>query len=280
MSPSLFGGSDDDANDDDTDTGADPTPAPEPEPEPEPDDSGNDNPRVSRSTLRIAGALTVVVAVLGGLAATAWVGWGPIAAALFVGGLVGGATAPPAIILSGRELIPNIVAVGLAIAAQIAFGAAALVRREDGRHEWTVLRDAPDGFVAELENGRRVHINASDGELFSFGLGDLAVVEEKGRNLDQFTVVSTPGSSDQPVEQRAGVDVKPPRADGNGHLVSLTQIQRVVRGSASSTLVRRGRDKALDEQGGTGQLSELWTMALATVLLVLGFGMTAGVLMV
>jgi hypothetical protein len=57
----------------------------------------------------------------------------------------------------------------------------------------------------------------------------------------------------------------------------LTTIQRAIRGSASSSLVRRGRDKALDEKGGQQQLSQLWTMGFATILLIVGFGMTSGV---
>ncbi|UXF50975.1 MAG: hypothetical protein HQRvContig04_33 [Haloquadratum phage sp.] len=232
-----------------------------------------------RTGLRLAGALAAVAAVLAGFVATAWLGWGALAGVLFVGGLVAGAAAPPVAILMFREAVPNIAGTGLAIAAQVAFGKAGLVRREDGQYEWGVLREDTDGYYVALADGGRINVDADPGELFSFGFGDLAVSEAHGSNLDRFRETHTPGDSDQPTERRAGIPVEPPRKEReNTILVSLAKIQRVVRGSASSELVRRGRDKALDEAGGTGQLSTLWTMAFAAALLVVGFGMTAGVL--
>jgi len=233
-----------------------------------------------RTGLRPAGALAAVAAVLAGFVATAWLGWGALAGALFVGGLVAGAAAPPVAILMFREAVPNIVGTGLAIAAQVAFGKAGLVRREDGQYEWGALREDGDERYVALANGGRIDVDATDGELFSFGFGDLAVSEAHGSNLDRFRETHTPRDSDQPTERRAGIPVETPRKEGDDtYLVSLAKIQRVVRGSASSELVRRGRDKALDEAGGTGQLSTLWTMAFAAALLVVGFGMTAGVLL-
>jgi hypothetical protein len=233
-----------------------------------------------RRAWRVAGALAAVAAVLAGFVATAWLGWGALAGALFVGGLVAGAAAPPVAILMFREGVPNIAGTGLAIAAQVAFGKAGLVRREDGQYEWGALREDGDGRFVKLANGGRVDVDAADGELFSFGFGDLAVSEAHGANLERFRETDTPGDSDQPTERRAGIPVEPPRKEReNTILVSLAKIQRVVRGSASSELVRRGRDKALDEAGGTGQLSTLWTMAFAAALLVVGFAMTAGVLL-
>jgi len=232
-----------------------------------------------RRAWRVAGALAVVAAVLAGVVATAWLGWGALAGVLFVGGLVVGAAAAPVAILMFREAVPNIVGTGLAIAAQVAFGQAGLVRREDGQYEWGALRADDGGKYVALADGGRIDVDATDGELFSFGFGQLAVGEAHGSNLDRFRETHTPGDSDQPTERRAGIPVEPPRKEGeNTILVSLAKIQRVVRGSASSELVRRGRDKALDEAGGTGQLSTLWTMAFAAALLVVGFGMTAGVL--
>lgn len=233
-----------------------------------------------RRAWRVAGALAAVAAVLAAFVATAWLGWGALAGVLFVGGLVAGAATPPVAILMFREAVPNIAGTGLAIAAQVAFGRAGLVRREDGQYEWGALREDGDERFVELANGGRVDVDASDGELFSFGFGDLAVSEAHGANLDRFRETDTPGGSEQPTERRAGIPVEPPRKEReNTILVSLAKIQRVVRGSASSELVRRGRDKALDEAGGTGQLSTLWTMAFAAALLVVGFGMTAGVLL-
>ena len=237
---------------------------------------------VGGAKLRIGAAIVVVGALFCAFAAVALIWWGPLAAVLFVLGVGIGATAPPVSILLFRDGIPlgGLVGTGLAIAAMIGFGQAALVRREDGQYEWTVLRSGDKGYFAILENGSVVPIDAEAGELFAFGLGELAVVEQRGRNIDEFTAVHTPGESDQPTERRAGVPVLPARRESDGILVTLAAIQRRVRGSASSTLVRRGRDKALNEEGGTGQLSELWTMAFASVLLLVGFGMTAVVMMV
>ena len=234
---------------------------------------------IDPSQLRMAGAVATVGVLLLALAAVAWVIWGPLAGGLFVVAAVLGVSGPPLAILMIREGVPNLAGVGLVIAAQIAFGQAALVRREDGRYEWTVLRGSSGDYRAQLDDGTNVPIDAARGELFSFGLGKLAVVEQKGRNVDEFTTTHTPGDSDTRVDERAGIDIRPPRREDGGLLVTLASIQRRVRGSASSDLVRRGRDKALDEEGGEGQLSQLWTMGFATVLLIVGFAMTAGVML-
>lgn len=233
----------------------------------------------SRRQLRMAGAVAAVALLLAAFAAGAYVGWGLIAAVVFVGAALFGVFTPPAAILAFREGLPNLFAVGLIVAAQIAFGNAVLVRRDDGTYEWTVLRDLDGDTHAELDNGDTVPVDVDRGELFAFGFGRLAIAEEKSdRNLEPWTVVETPGTSDQPGDHRAGVPVAPPRSEqSDSWLVSLTTIQRAIRGSASSTLVRRGRDKALDEKGGQQQLSQLWTMGFATILLIVGFGMTSGV---
>jgi len=232
--------------------------------------------------LRMAGAVGGVVALFVVFTAAAWLGWGLWSGLAFLVAVVVGVSTPPLAFLLFREGVPNIVAVGLAIAAQVAFGKGVLVRREDGQYEWTVLREDESGRYALVDSGRRVPVEADDGELYAFGFGQLAVVEEHGDNLDPFTTAEPAGGdSDTPIETRAGVDVLPPeRTERRSILVSLAAIQRRVRGSASSMLVRRGRDKALDEEGGQGQLSELWTAAFATVLLIVGFGMTAGVLLI
>jgi hypothetical protein len=232
---------------------------------------------------RMAGAGAVVLFTLVGLVAFAFLYWGLVAAILFALGLVLGGSGPPLAILMLRDGIPfgGLFGIGLAIAAQIAFGEAACVRREDGSYEWTVLREDGVGYYAELADGSRVEIDADAGELFSFGFGTLAITEAKtDRNMDQWTVTDTPGESDQPTEERAGVPVVPPRQQQrDSWLVSLKTIQRAIRGSASSTLIRRGRDKALDEEGGQQQLSQLWTMGFATALLFGGFGMASLVFM-
>lgn len=234
--------------------------------------------------LRMGGAVLAVVAVVGVMAVAAGMGWGLVAAIVFVVGFVVGAGLLPGMVLLLRDGVPagGLLGIGFAIAAQIAFGKAALVRRDDGTYEWTVLRSDGDDYYSLLKDGQRVEIDAGRGDLFAFGFGELAVVEQKSdRNMGKWTVVDTPGASETPVEQRAGVPVSPPRREqrGDSWLVSLANIQRAIRGSASSTLIRRGRDKALDERGGTNQLSQLWTMGFATALLFGGFIMGSIVFM-
>jgi hypothetical protein len=237
-------------------------------------------PGLDRNWRMIGAGVGVVVLVVAFIAFAFW-GWGLFAAILFAAGLVVGASGPPMAILMFRDGIPlgGLLGIGLAIAAQIAFGEAACVRRDDGTYEWTVLRTDGDGYYAELADGRRVGIKADKGELFSFGFGKLAVTEAKtDRSMQQWQVTDTPGDSTQPTEERAGVPVHPPRQQDSGTwLVSLANIQRAIRGSASSTLIRRGRDKALEEEGGQQQLSQLWTMGFTSALLVGGFVLASGV---
>lgn len=237
-----------------------------------------------RTQLRIGAAILATIGILAGFGAFAWYGWGPIAAAAFGGALVLGGTLPPVTILMLRDGLPlkGVLGVGLAIAAQVAFGRAALVRRDDGEYEWTALREDGSGrYFARLADGREVPIDAEPGEWYRFGFGDLAITEQKTRtNLDEYRVVATPADSDQPTDERAGVPVKPPQVEQGGIPVSLATVGRRVRGSASSELVRRGRDKALNDEGGMQALSPLWTMAFATVLLLVGFAMTAGVMLI
>ena len=232
-----------------------------------------------RARLRMAGAVLVVGAVFAALTVVAISGWGLLSGALFLGGLFAGATLPPAMILGFRDGLPGIVGIGLAIAGQVAFGKAGLVRREDGQYEWGALREDRDGYFVRLDTGDTVRVDADRGELFAFGFGQLAVAEAHGANVDPYRETDTPGDSEQSTETRAGFAVAPPREEDGGILVTLAKIQRAVRGSASSKLVRRGRDKALDDAGGTGQISQLWTMAFSVVLLIVGFGMTIGALM-
>lgn len=247
------------------------------------DDSGPSWVQRHIGALRISAALAVVGLVFAGLVGFAALGWGTLAAVLFVAGIILGASGPPVSILLFRDGIPlgGLIGTGLVICAQIAFGQAALVRRDDGTYEWTALREDRAGYYAQLEDGQTVPIEADSGELFAFGFGTLAVTEAKtDRNMDAWTTADTPTESDAPIETRAGVPVAPPKQEGRGWLVSLANIQRAIRGSASSDLVRRGRDKALDENGGTQQLSQLWTMGFATALLFGGFILGYGAMMI
>ena len=103
-----------------------------------------------KTKARMGGAVLLVLSVIGGMAITAGMLNGLVAGVAFVVAAIVGIAGPPLAILSLREGIPNIAATGLAVAAQIAFQRAALVRRDDGRYEWTALRDRDDdgGFVA------------------------------------------------------------------------------------------------------------------------------------
>jgi len=233
-----------------------------------------DAPDIERSTLRMVGAVGAVLATVVGMTYVAGAITGTLAAVAFIGTALFGAISLPAAILGLRDGLPNIGAIGLAIAAQIAFGRAALVRRDDGRYEWTVLRErADEGFAAQLDDGRTVDIDAAEGDLYAFGFGRLAITEQKtDANLSRWTVADA--HADGGTKTRAGFEIVPPQREDGGRLVSLTTIQRAVRGSSSSTLVDRGHDKALDEEGGEQGVSQLWTMAFATILLIVGFGMT------
>lgn len=234
--------------------------------------------RRKRNRLRMTGSVVVVGIGLLLMAALAWVTGGVLAGAAFAVAVVVGAIVPLLAVMVLRDLLPNILATGFAVAAQLAFDVGALVRRSDGEYEWTVLRKDGVGYHARLNDGTRVPVDADKGDLFAFGYRSLAIVEERGEQVERHRVTDTPGDSDRPVGERAGVPVKPPRNENDGLLVSLSTIQRRIRGSASSELVRRGRDKALDEEGGQNQLSHLWTMAFSALLLVLGFVMTVGAL--
>jgi len=213
--------------------------------------------------LATVGAFGYVATMLNGL----------FAGVAFVTAFVLAAITPAVAITSLREGLPNIVGIGLAIAGQIAFGKAALVRRDDGRYEWTVLRVRDHGFVAELKDGREVPIDAVEGDLYAFGFGRLAITEQKtDANLSRWTVSQAQGAGG--TVTRYGFEIEPPRREDGGKLVSLPTTQKGVKASKSAALVDRGHDKALDEEGGEGGVSELWTMGFATILLIVGFGMT------
>ena len=234
-----------------------------------------------QSQLRMAGAVATVGLLFLALVVFAASGWGLFGAVAFVGGAILGLSGPPLAILLFRDGLPlnGLIGTGLVICAQVAFGRSVLVRRDDGTYEWTVLRGDWAGPYCELSDGRQVPVNGERGELFSFGFGQLAVTEDKtDRNMDEWTTPDTPGASNQPVEHRAGMPIVPPKREGNGWLVTHAAIQRVIRGSASSHLIRRGRDKALDEEGGTQQVSQLWVMGFASALLVGGFILGYGAL--
>lgn len=170
------------------------------------------------------------------------------------------------------------------ILAQMTFGSGALVRRQDGTYEWGRLREDDDGLFMRLNCGRRVPIDGDRDDLRSVAWAPLAVVEEKtDRNMEQFAVDETFRTT-RPDPVGDGDDmVRTPLAladgGGDGWHLDASKLERWARGTGGAELPRHGRRKALEEEGGQQQISQLVTMIGAGVLLVLGFGLTAGVMM-
>jgi hypothetical protein len=133
-----------------------------------------------------------------------------------------------------------------------------------------------------LKCGRRVPIDGSRDDLRSVAWAPLAVTEEKTeRNMERFTVDETFRTTrPDPVDSESAVRTPLALADGgSGWHLDASKLERWARGTGGSELPRNGRRKALEESGGQQQISQLVTMVGAGVLLVLGFGLTAGVLM-
>jgi len=169
------------------------------------------------------------------------------------------------------------------ILAQLTFGAGALCRRDDGTYEWGLLREDDRGLYTLVDGGRRVPIEGERASLPTVAWGPLAVVEEKtDANMSQFTVDETFQTTRPDPAGEPGDVVETPLAladGGEGWHLDAAKLERWARDSAGAELPRNGRRKALEERGGQQQISQLVTMLGAGVLAVLGFGMTAGVLM-
>ena len=170
------------------------------------------------------------------------------------------------------------------ILAQLTFGAGGLVRRQDGGYEWGRLREDSDGLFVQLECGRRVRVDGQKADLPTVAWAPLAVVEEKTeQRMQELTVDETFRSTrPDPADDNGGVVETPlALADGGGdgwHLDS-GKLERWSRGSAGAELPRNGRRKALEEKGGQQRISQFVTMIGAGVLAVVGFGMSALVMM-
>lgn len=219
--------------------------------------------------LGIVGSLAGSVALVGLLALTAWLTSGPLAAGAFVIG--GGAAAGLPIFamfvlkdsLPGSSLISTI----SAMLAQLTFGNSAIVRTDTGDYQWRALRDADDGYRVVLEDGSVVQIDADDGDLDRWAMGKIALTEQKTeRNMRRWQ------ADESNAQTRAGHDIPAPtKTEPGSWLVSLANVQTATRMSGTSDIVRRGREKALEEHGGENQVSTLMTMMLSTVLLIVGF---------
>lgn len=236
-----------------------------------------------RARLRIAGAVAIAAVMLVAFAATALLLNGLFAAVAFVLALVVGVSTPLLAVLIMKDGLPagGMLGTWLAILGQFVLGKGAVVRREDGGYEWHRLVETADGYGVTLDDGTAIGIDGDRGDLYRFGGRPLALLEEKGRNVEQFTVREEPPetAAESTRETRAGVDVHhPERLGSDTHLVSLKQLAQPAAGSAGPEIARRGREKALEEAGGEQAIGTFWLMVLTGVLAVVGFMLTWGAL--
>lgn len=226
----------------------------------------------------------LLVAVVGALVATAATITGIYGALVLGVGLLLGASVPLLLAYGTKRGTPGsgLLATGSAMLAQFTFSKSALVRTDTGDFQWRLLREDDDGFFAELEDGTRVEIDADRGELYPFKFGKLAITEQKTpRNMAPLTVdADAVGVTDQSTrETRGGYDIHhPERLDDDSWLVSLREVGSQVAASGQPNIVRRGRNKALEEAGGQQALSGLYLTLLVGGMVVLGFGMGYGAL--
>lgn len=224
------------------------------------------------------------VVFLGALAGVALAGVavvtdGALAAMAFLGVAAGTAIIPAVVVVALKDALPanGLWATLAAMLAQITYGESCLIRTRDGEYQWRALRHDSRGFYVVLDDGREVGLDGDVGDLDRWAWGQIAIVEEKApENMDRWTVDD---ELDSDGETRASLDVLPPSQEQPASWpVSLKHIQTATRGAAQSDIVRRGREKALEEAGGTQQISELTVMVFAAVLVVLGFVLGWGAL--
>jgi len=233
---------------------------------------------------RVVGATLAALATISTFVVTALALNGIWAAVGFTIALAIGVSTPLLGILALKSGFPlgGLLGKWLAILAQLVFGSGAVVRREDGGYEWRRLEETPDGYAVELRDGTRVDVEGDRGDLYRFGGRPLAILEEKGRNVEEFTVREEPPetAAEATREHRAGVDVHHPRRRSDDtFLVSLKHLADPASGSAGPALAQRGREKALEEAGGRQAIGTFWltvlTGGLAVVGFVLGYGAMA-----
>lgn len=225
----------------------------------------------------------LVVAVVGALVATAVTITGIYGGLVLGVGLALGASVPLLLAYGSKRGTPGagLLATGSAMLAQLTFSKSALVRTDAGDFQWRLLREDSDGYFVELKDGTRVEIAADRGELYPFKFGKLAITEQKTeRNMSPLTVDADAGVRDQSTrETRGGYEIHHPEPlDDSSWLVSLRRLGSRVGASGQPDIVRRGRNKALEEAGGQQALSGLYLTLLVGVMVVLGFGMGYGAL--
>ncbi|MDR9382220.1 MAG: hypothetical protein RI560_11215 [Natronomonas sp.] len=232
------------------------------------------------------GALGVgAVLVWAALTYWAFVGWGIWSAVGFALFAIVGVTAPWVFVrVMFTPFFKGLLGAAFAILAQLTFGAGALVRRDDGGYEWGKLREDADGLYTILKNGDRVPIDGKRSDLPTVAWAPLAVTEQKTeRNMRRFTVDETFATERPDPATGGGESVKTPLriADGgevSGWHIDSSKLERWVHDAAGAELPRNGLRKALEEKGGTQELSQWWLTIMAGVLVVLGFVLGYGAL--
>jgi len=144
------------------------------------------------------------------------------------------------------------------------------------------LRETDEGFEVELADGTVIPVEGTRGDLHRFGGRPLAILEEKGENVEQFLVEEEPpeAAAESTRERRAGMDIHHPRRlRDDTFLISMKNVAQPAEGSAGPALVQRGREKALEEAGGQQAIPTFWLMVATGLLAVVGFGMGYGALL-
>ena len=236
----------------------------------------------TRAQLAYLAAATSLLALL--LAGVAWSLNGPLSAVAVLVGLVIGVSAPWIYVrILFTPYGKSWLGTAFFVLGQLTFGAGALVRREDGTYVWRRLRVDSGGLFTVLESGRVVRIDGERADLPEVAWAPLAVVEEKTETrMREFTVDETfQRTRPDPAGDKEMVATPLALADGGGdgwHL-DASKLERIARGAAGAELPRNGRRKALEEKGGQQQISQWVTMIGAGLLAVVGFGMTAVVML-
>lgn len=240
-------------------------------------------PTIDRTQLNIAGVAVGVLLIVILFAATAAVTSGVLSAGVFVAGVIGGAGLPIGILWGLRDATPasHVVGSGVAILAQLTYGQSAVVRDANGGYHWRLLRGDADKRYVELDDGTEVPVDATDADLYRFALGDLAITEQKtDANMRRFAADDEGVHDESTREVRAGYNIHhPDQKRRDSWLLSLKYVQALTDNTGDPDIIRRAREKALEEAGGTQQVSGLVTMLLASGLMIGGFVLGYGALM-
>jgi len=234
-----------------------------------------------RRTQLVLGALAAVVATIA-LVAASWLLYGFLSGIATLVGVVAGVATPWLWVRVARTPVGGAaLSTAFFVLAQLTFGAGALVRRDDGQYEWRRLQQDGDQLYAELSTGDRVAIDGTVEELPTVAWAPLAIVEQKTeQNMGAITVDDSYANERPDPAPGADDPVATPMADGgSGWHIDASKLEHWVRGSSEAAPVREGLRKALEEKGGAQQLSQLVTMLIAAGMLVGGFVLGWGAMM-